>query len=135
MTLKENQRLICAGQMPLRAPNGEVLSAVPVYKVAPADCPGSETLKPNERLVFVGVEESKATAEERYNALVAGENPPKSSATALYIKEPSDGSNGDSGLTEGEHRVLNPLIADLLNSFSAAMQEREALERQGKAAK
>ena len=125
MNPNTNERLILAGQMPLRAPNGEALSAVPVYKVAPADCPGGEILKPNEQLILVGVEESKATAEERYNALVAGENPPKSSATALYIKEPADNSNGGSGLTEGEQRALNPLIADLLNTFSAAMQERE----------
>ena len=125
MNPNSNERFILAGQMPLRAPNGEALPAVPVYKAAPAGCQGGEILKPNERLVFVGVEESKSTAEERYNALVAGENPPKSSATALYIKEPTDSTSGGSGLTGGEQRALNPLIADLLNSFSAAMQERE----------
>ncbi|MCM1165647.1 MAG: hypothetical protein NC401_06515 [Ruminococcus sp.] len=90
MTLNENQRLICAGQMPLRAPDGKQIAAVPVYKIvfaesAGADC--AESLSANERLVLVGTEQSKAAAEERYNALIAGETPPKSNATPLYIKE------------------------------------------------
>lgn len=138
MTLKENQRLVCAGQMPLRAPNGKQLAAVPVYKVVSAEDVGADStveLLPNERLLLVGSEQSKAAAEERYNALMAGRMPPKLHATALYIKEPANDSNGDSGLAEDEKRVLNPLIADLLGEFSAAMREREALERQGKAAK
>ena len=130
MNPKNNERLILAGQMPLRAPNGEVLSSVPVYKIVSVDCPDGEQLKPNERLVFVGTEESKAAAEERFNAIVAGKKPPKSSATKLYIKEPANNPSDDSGLTEGEKRVLEPLIDDLLDIFSAAMQEREALERQ-----
>lgn len=134
VNLKKNERLVCAGQMPLRAPNGELLSAVPVYKIAPADCSDGEKLKPGERLILAGVEESKATAEERYNALIAGEKPRKSPATALYIKEPTNDSSGDSGLTEGEQRALNPLVADMLCEFSAAMRERESLERQRKAA-
>lgn len=133
MTLKENQRLVCAGQMPIRAPDGKQLAAVPVYKIAPADCPNAETLKLGERLTFVGIEESKETAEERYNALISGETPPKPHATPLYIKESSNDSSGDSGLSEGEKAVLNPLIAELMGSFSAAMREREALERQRKA--
>lgn len=137
MTLNENQRLICAGEMPLRAPNGEQIAAVPVYKVVSAEDVGADStveLLPNERLLLVGSEQSKAAAEERYNALMAGRMPTKLRPTALYIKEPANDSNGDSGLTENEKRVLNPLIADLLEEFSAAMRERETLERQGKAA-
>lgn len=132
MTLKENQRLVCAGQMPLRAPNGKQLAAVPVYKVVSAEDVGADStaeLLPNERLLLVGSEQSKTAAEERYNALIAGRTPPKLRPTALYIKEPANDSNSDSGLTEDEKRVLNPLIADLLGEFSAAMREREALER------
>lgn len=132
MTLKENQRLVCAGQMPLRAPDGKQLAAVPVYKIAPADCPNAETLKPGERLTFAGVEESKETAEERYNALISGETPPKSHATPLYIKDTADNAEPETGLTEGEKTVLNPLIAELMGSFSAAMREREAAARRGK---
>ena len=77
----------------------------------------------------VGVSERKITAEERYKALISGEMPPKSCATALYIKEPYDGKNAATELTEGEKRVLNPLVAELLKTFSEQMQEREQAER------
>ena len=66
MLLKENQRLICAGQMPLRAPDGKQLAAVPVYRVVSDEEAGAVSegeLKPNERLVLVGTSESKAAAE------------------------------------------------------------------------
>lgn len=132
VNLKKNERLVCAGQMPLRAPGGELLSAVPVYKIVPADDSDGEKLKPGEQLIFAGVEENKASAEERYNALIAGEKPSKSNATPLYIKEPANVSSGDFALTEGERRALNPLAADLLCEFSTAMREREALERRRK---
>lgn len=134
MTLKGNQRLVCAGQMPLRAPDGKQLAAVPVYKVVPADdvCEDSEELAPNERLIAVGVTESKATAEERYNALIAGEMPPESHTTPLYIKDTADSTSPESELTEGEKRALNPLVSELISNFSAAMRERETLERQRK---
>lgn len=138
MTLKENQRLVRAGQMPLRAPDGKQLAAVPVYKVVPADDVSEDSaaeLKPNERLVLVGVTESKAAAEERYKAIIAGEMPPKSSAAPLYIKDTADSANPESELTEGEKRALNPFIAELGQMFAAAMREREALERQRKAGK
>lgn len=135
MTLKENQRLIRAGQMPLRAPDGKQLAAVPVYKIISAedvDADSAAELAPNERLVLVGTTESKATAEERYNALMTGGFAPKSCATPLYIKDTADGEEPEAGLTEGEKRALNPLIMDMMDEFSAAMREREALERQGK---
>lgn len=132
MTLKENQRLVRAGQMPLRAPDGKQLAAVPVYKVVLADDVSEDSaaeLKPNERLVLVGVTESKAAAEERYKALITGEMPPKSSAALLYIKDTVDSANLESELTEGEKRALNPLVAELGQMFAAAMREREKLER------
>lgn len=132
MTLKENQRLIRAGQMPLRAPDGKQLAAVPVYKIVSAEDVGAESaaeLAQNERLVFVGTTESKATAEERYNALMTGGFAPKSCATPLYIK---DSAEPEAGLTEGEKQALNPLIMDMMNEFSAAMREKEALKRQRK---
>lgn len=135
MTLKENQRLVCAGQMPLRAPDGTQLAAVPVFKIVPAEDVGADStseLLPNERLTLVGTEQNKAAAEERYNALMAGETPPKSHATPLYIKDTADSADPETGLTEGEKRALNPLVSDLLCEFSAAMREREALKRQGK---
>ena len=112
MTLKENQRLVRAGQMPLRAPDGKQLAAVPVYKVVLAD----------------DVSEDSA-AEERYKALITGEMPPKSSAALLYIKDTVDSANLESELTEGEKRALNPLVAELGQMFAAAMREREKLER------
>lgn len=135
MTLKGNQRLVCAGQMPLRAPGGEMLDAVPVFKIVSAEDVGADSvaeLSPNERLILVGTEQSKAAAEERYNTLISGGNAPKLHATPLYIKESSNDKNADTGLSEGEKTVLNPFIAELMGSFSAAMREREALERQGK---
>lgn len=137
MTLNENQRLIRAGQMPLRAPDGKQLAAVPVYKIVSAEGVGAESaaeLAQNERLVLVGTTESKATAEERYNALMTGGFAPKSCATPLYIKDTADKAEPEAGLTEGEKRALNPLIMDMMNEFSAAMREKGALKRQKKGA-
>lgn len=128
MTLKGNQRLVCAGQMPLRAPDGTQLAAVPVFKIVPAEDVGADPvveLSPNERLTLIGTEESKAAAEERYNALVAGKTPPKSHATPLYIKDTADNADPETGLTEGEKRALNPLVSDLLCEFSAAMRRQD----------
>ncbi len=54
MTLNENQRLIRAGQMPLRAPDGKQLAAVPVYKIVSAedvDAESAAEFAQNERLV------------------------------------------------------------------------------------
>lgn len=138
MTLNENQRLIRAGQMPLRAPDGTQLAAVPVFKIVSAEDVGTDSvadLSPNERLTFIGTEESKATAEERYNAYMTGGFAPKSCATPLYIKDTANSADPDTGLTEGEKRALNPLVADMICEFSAAMREKEALKRQRKADK
>lgn len=129
----ENQRLICVGQMPLRAPDGKQFAAVPVYKIVSAEDVSADSaaeLAPNERLVLVGTTESKATVEKRYNALMTGGLAPKSCATPLYIKDISDSAEPETELTEGEKRALNPLVADMLNEFSAAMREKEALKRQ-----
>lgn len=103
MQLKKNQALVCAGHMPLRAPDGQQLAAVPTYVIVPADEAGGNAvaLTPTERLVHIGSTESKLSAEERYKAAL-----------------------------RGEKRTLNPLISDLLREFSAAMREREALEEQ-----
>lgn len=135
MLLKENQRLICAGQMPLRAPDGKQLAAVPVYKIVSIEDMGADPaaeLESNERLVLVGTVESKITAEERYNALMTGGLAPKSCATPLYIKDTADGEEREAGLTEGEKQALNPLVADMMHEFSAAMQEKEGLKQRNK---
>lgn len=135
MTLNENQRLICAGQMPLRAPDGKQLAAVPVYKIVSIEDVGADPaaeLESNERLVLVGTVESKITAEERYNALMMGGFAPKSCATPLYIKDTANSAEPEEGLTEGEKRALNPLVMDMMNEFSAAMREKEAMKRQKK---
>lgn len=135
MTLNENQRLIRAGQMPLRAPDGKQLAAVPVYKIVSAEDVGAESaaeLAQNERLVLVGTTESKATAEERYNALMTGGFAPESHKTPLYIKDTTNSAEPEAGLTEGEKKALNPLVMDMMGEFSAAMREKEALKRQKK---
>lgn len=135
MTLNENQRLICAGQMPLRAPDGKQLAAVPVYKIVSVEDVSAESaaeLAQNEQLVLVGTTESKATAEERYNALMTGGFAPKSCAIPLYIKDTANSAEPEEGLTEGEKRALNPLVMDMMNEFSAAMREKEVLKRQRK---
>ena len=132
MLLKENQRLICAGQMPLRAPDGKQLAAVPVYRVVSDEEAGAAStveLKPNERLVLVGTSENKAAAEERYNALMAGGFVHESEAESLYIKDLADREENETELSEGEKRALNPLITDMMKSFSAAMREKEGLKR------
>ncbi len=132
MALKENQRLICAGQMPLRAPDGTQLASVPVYKIVSAEdvrADSAAELTPNERLVLVGTTESKVTAEERYTSLMTGGFAPESEAEPLYIKDFTDSTENETELTEGEKRVLNPLITDMMKSFSAAMREKEGLKR------
>lgn len=129
--LKKTEQLVLAGEMPIRAPNGEPLPAVPVYMIIPAadaDAGAAGAIAPNERLILAGYTECKLAAEERYNALITGVMPPKTRATPLYIKESVNGANAASRLTEGEQRALNPLIADLMTEFSAAMQEREAIK-------
>ena len=130
MKLKSNERLVLAGEMPLRAPNGEIFNAVPVYRIVPAADAGAgaEAVAPNERVILAGTTESKLTAEERYKALLAGDTPPKTRPTPLYIKEYADGINAAVRLSECEQRALNPLIADLITEFSAAMQEMAKLE-------
>lgn len=126
MKLKNNEQLILAGEMPIRAPSGEMLHAVPVYMIVPETDKGTATtLAPNEQIVLVGTTEHKLTAEERYKALLAGDTPPKTRPTPLYIKEPANGANAATRLTEGEQQALNPLIVDLISEFSAAMQEME----------
>lgn len=129
MKLKNNEQLILAGEMPIRAPSGEMLHTVPVYMIVPeADKGTATTLAPNEQIVLVGTTERKLTAEERYKAFLAGDTPPKTRPTPLYIKEPANGANAATRLTEGEQRALTPLIADLISEFSAAMQEMETIK-------
>ncbi len=126
MIENDNQSLVCVGQMLIHASDGTQPDAVPIYKIVASDdtsvC-GTVKLAPNERLVQVGVMESKAEAEKRYNTLIAGGTPPKTHATPLYIKENVNNIDLKTGLTEGEKRALNPLVTDMLKAFSAAMRE------------
>ena len=46
--LKENERLVCVGQTAARAPNGDFLPAVPVYRIV--DVGDMEDFKPAEEL-------------------------------------------------------------------------------------
>lgn len=126
MTENNKQILVCVGEMPIRASDGSQLNTVPVYKLVPQnDASAYDTVKlaPNERLVQVGVVESKSEAQERYNTFIAGETPRKSCATPLYIKEIVNSTDPETGLTEDEKLALNPLVTDMLNAFSAAKQE------------
>lgn len=126
MIENDNQSLVYVGQMLIRASDGTKLEAVPIYKIVSSDdtgvC-GTVNLAPNERLVQVGVMESKAEAEKRYNTLIAGGTPPKTHATPLYIKENVNNTDPKTGLTLEEKRALNPLVTDMLKAFSAAMRE------------
>lgn len=139
MILKKGERLICAGRMPLRAPGGNVIAAVPIYKIVPADDVSEDSaavdIAPGEQLIHIGVMESKETAEERFNALITGGIATISSATPLYIKDTADSTGGEIGLTECEKRALNSLVAEITEIFSAAMEERETVKRQRKRAK
>ncbi|MDE6579937.1 MAG: hypothetical protein K2K41_05340 [Ruminiclostridium sp.] len=77
-----------------RAPDGKHLFTVPVYKTISAedaDPNSAVELASNERLVLVGITESKKSAEERYNALVTSRPVPESHAVPLYIKDTADG--------------------------------------------
>lgn len=126
MIENDNQSIVCVGQMPIRALDGTKLEAVPIYKIVSSDdmsvC-GTVNLAPDERLVQVGVMESKAEAEKRYNTLIAGGTPPKTHATPLYIKENVNNTAPKTGLTWEEKKALNPLVTDMLKAFSAAMRK------------
>ena len=74
--LKENERLVFAGTVALRAPNGELRPAVPQYMIKPAaeaDPAHAREVGENERVVFGGqMFTDRKRAEERFAALVAG---------------------------------------------------------------
>ena len=135
--LKDDERLVYAGQTALRAPNGALLPAVPQYRIVPAeeaDPACVVDLKDDERLVMVGtIHNDKKAAEERFAALKKGrECPPLAHGIPLYVKERAENINPKTHLSAGEEQACEPLIKDLVSAFAAHMREVKALERQGK---
>lgn len=136
--LKENQRLVYAGETALRAPDGTPLPAVPQYMIVSvdeADPAFVAELQDNERLILAGtVHNERISAEERFAALKAGQaQPPRAAGIPLYIKEDAENINPKTRLSESEEKACEPLIGDLVSAFSVQMRKMKALERQGKA--
>lgn len=135
--LNENERLVFAGNIALRAPNGAELPAVPQYRIVRAGEPAAGSaveLKDTERLITVGsVHTERETAEERFAALKAGQaQGPRADGEPLYIIESAANINPKTRLSEGEEKAIEPLLEDLLSTFAMQMRKRKALERQAK---
>lgn len=135
--LKENQRLVYAGETALRAPDGTPLPAVTQYMIVSAeeaDPAFIAELSENERLILTGtVHKERKSAEERFAALKAGQaQPPSAAGVPLYIKEDAENINPKTRLSESEEKACEPLIGDLVSAFAAQMRRVKALERQGK---
>ena len=102
ITLKENERLVYAGKATLRAPNGEVLPAVPQYMIVSvheADPAAVVDVQKNERIVLAGHVLEKKRAEERFAAIKAGRTPPpKEGGIPLYFLMDAENVNPKTGL-------------------------------------
>jgi hypothetical protein len=126
ITLKENERLVYAGNTALRAPDGTPLNSVPQYMIVPedeADPAAVKGIRENERLVPIGIVcTNKKQAEERFAAIKAGRTPPpRESTKTLYIKEDAAKINPKTGLSQAEEKAIDPLIIeDFLAVFAAA---------------
>jgi hypothetical protein len=111
--LGKNERLVYAGEIALRAPDGRVLPAVPQYEIViadnadPANTANTAALQENERLVMVGTVHSRKTP---------------SDVKPLYIKELAENVSAATGLTRADERACNAIVPN----WADALQRRTA---------
>ncbi len=104
MELKSNERLVLAGEMPIRAPNGEPLPAVPVYMIAPDtdEDTTAGTIAPNERLILAGSTEwsTSQNLDKPEKEITDPDSPPKSEpckySASANLQKPRSRTNNHS---------------------------------------
>ena len=133
--LKKNERLIYAGNAPLRAPNGEPLPAVPQYIIVAADEADPAAVREvqkGERVALVGKAfNDYKSAEERFAALKAGRaTSPPEVGVPLYILTGAESVNPTKGLTHGQEQACADIAKDLTATFAMHMRKIKAAERQ-----
>jgi hypothetical protein len=135
--INNDERLVYAGTVALRAPNGIPLPAVPQYMIIPAneaDPSDFVELHTNERLVLCGmIHTDIEKARERF---AAGESQLSTErGKPLYFKELAENINKKSGLPKGGEKAIDLLIDDIVEAFGRDMRKIKALKRQGLAVK
>ena len=121
--LKPSERLIEAGYIAIRAPDGRPLDRVQQYKIVAADetDPAADrSLEPGERLIMAGTEHTgRKAAEERYAAALEGYARRMADGTPLYVKEAGEGGE----LTPGEKKACDWITGDFINLYAALRRE------------
>ncbi len=137
ITLEKNERLVCAGTVELRAPNGTLLPTVQQYIIVSfneADPACITEVEENKRLVLGGcVFTDRKRAEERFAALKAGrEQPPREIGTPLYFQEDAENINPKTERTHEGDKIIKALSKDFAEIFAIQQRKEKALKRQGK---
>ncbi|MCL2220838.1 MAG: hypothetical protein FWC20_00750 [Oscillospiraceae bacterium] len=131
--LKKNERLVYAGDAPVRAPNGEFLPAVPTFAIVSTetvDPVNVVKLKKNERIVYAGEVLELKNAKERFEALKAGrEKPPQESGTPLYIITDASNVNDKKGVTHEQDKECKEIARYFTPAFEMSMRKKRAAER------
>ena len=135
--LKKDEKLIQAGTVALRAPNGKPLPAVPQYMIVTvdrADPARVVELKENERIMFGGeILNDKKRAEERFTAIKAGQTPPpKEPKTPLYFIEDAENINPKTGRTAEGDKVIESLTKMFTEAYAIYRRKEKSQERQYK---
>ena len=133
--LKENEYLVCAGNIGVRVPNGTPLPSIPYYIIVSIDKANPTavvTVNENERVILAGhILHHKQRAEERFAAYKAGrEIPPKEESTPLYIITDAINVNPQTGLLIETSKACVVAGKDLAKLISIQKRKEKALERQ-----
>lgn len=136
ITLEKNERLVRAGMVELRAPNGALLPAVPQYMIVSVDEVDPATVveaQENERILYGGrIFNDKKRAEERFAALKAGrEQPPREVGTPLYFIENAANVDPKTGRTHESEKIIKTLSKEFAEAFAVQKRKEKALEKQG----
>ena len=133
--LKKNEKLVQAGTVELRAPDGSPLPAVPQYIIVAADEADSAAreVQENERVLYGGlILNDKKRAEERFAALKAGRDaPPREIGTPLYFIEGAENVNPKTGRTAEGDKIIGILSKEFAEIFAIEKRKEKALAKQG----
>lgn len=137
ITLDKNERLVCAGTVALRAPDGTPLPAVQQYIIVSddeADPATTHEVTENQRLVCGGrVFTDRQRAEERFAALKAGrEQPPREVGTPLFFIEEMENVDPKTGRTLESEKIIKTMSKEFAEIFALQMRKEKALEKHGK---
>lgn len=140
ITLDKNERLVCAGTVALRAPDGTPLPAVQQYIIVgvdEADPAAAHEVKENQRLVYGGrVFTDRQSAEERFAALKAGrEQPPREVGTPLYLIEDMENIDPKTGRTLESEKIIQTMTKEFAEVFALHMRKEKALAKRDEKAK